>query len=160
MIRVLSGAVSLAAGALFGAGLVVGGMTDPLRVIGFLDVGGAWDPSLLFVMLGAIAVHFAAYRWLGGRPAPILAEKFMLPTKRSVDVRLLTGAAIFGIGWAIAGYCPGPAVVSLASGQPGAFVFIGALLLGTWVGSRLEAPKPRLESDVLVPVRTRYGKEV
>jgi uncharacterized protein len=131
------GAVALASGALFGAGLLVSGMTRPDKVIGFLDVLGSWDPSLAFVMIGAIAVHFVAQRLMHRRPAPLYAPKWSIPSRRDIDLRLIAGAAIFGAGWGIAGYCPGPAVTSLASGG-GAIVFVIAMLAGTYLGAVLQ----------------------
>jgi uncharacterized protein len=124
------GLLGLAAGALFGVGLVLGGMTRPRKVIGFLDFGGNWDPSLACVMLGAVSVHFLGYRVVQGRAAPLLADEFALPTRRHIDARLVLGAAVFGIGWGLAGYCPGPGLVSLASGNLGAVVFVGTMLVG------------------------------
>jgi uncharacterized membrane protein YedE/YeeE len=143
--------VAFGSGALFGAGLLVSGMTMPAKVIGFLDVFGAWDASLAFVMLGAIAVHFLAYRLIRGRASPLLAEKWVLPTRRDIDFKLIAGAVVFGLGWGLAGYCPGPALVSLASGAPGVFVFTGAMLAGMLAASRLErASLPREHAGVSV----------
>lgn len=138
------GLAAFGSGALFGAGLLVSGMAIPTKVIGFLDVFGAWDGSLVFVMLGAIAVHFIAYRLIRGRASPLLAEKWSLPTRRDIDFKLVAGAAVFGLGWGLSGYCPGPAVVSLASGAPGVIVFTAAMLAGMLMASRLErASLPR-----------------
>lgn len=122
---------ALGAGAVFGAGLAVSGMTRPEKVIGFLDVAGAWDPTLAFVMAGALAVHAVAVHFILRRPAPILADRFHLPTRREVDWRLVAGAALFGVGWGLAGYCPGPGVVSLGSGATSALIFVAALLGGS-----------------------------
>ncbi|MDQ3038019.1 MAG: YeeE/YedE family protein, partial [Myxococcota bacterium] len=105
-------------------------MTEPANVIGFLDVTGDWRPALMFVMVGAIAVNALVYRWVRRRRAPLFAETFALPTRRDLDARLLGGAAIFGVGWGLAGYCPGPGIVSLASGSTTALVFVGAMLGG------------------------------
>jgi uncharacterized membrane protein YedE/YeeE len=137
------GALALASGALFGVGLVLGGMTKPPKVIGFLDLGGAWDPSLAFVMLGAVGVYALASRLIAGKPAPLLAapllaDKFVLPARRRIDARLVSGAALFGIGWGLAGYCPGPAIVSLASASPGVVLFVAAMLVGMLVTGKLE----------------------
>jgi uncharacterized membrane protein YedE/YeeE len=124
-------AVAFASGALFGAGLCVSGMTRPAKVLGFLDFAGAWDPSLAFVMVGAIGVAAVAFRVSAKRAAPLLDDKFHTPDASArVDGRLLGGAALFGAGWGIAGLCPGPALVSLASGQIGAIVFAAAMLDG------------------------------
>ena len=95
------------AGLLFGLGLAVSGMTDPARVIGFLDVAGAWDPTLIFVLGGAVVTTFIGYRLVWRRQAPVLDVRFQLPTRRDLDGRLLGGAALFGIGWGLTGYCPG-----------------------------------------------------
>lgn len=124
------GAGAFGSGALFGAGLVVSGMTRPEKVLGFLDVFGAWDASLLFVMLGAVAVHALAHRAIRGRPSPVLATTWSVPPRRSIDWKLLGGAALFGVGWGLGGYCPGPAVVSLGGGAASAFVFGVAMLAG------------------------------
>jgi uncharacterized membrane protein YedE/YeeE len=132
---------ALASGLLFGAGLVIGGMTDPRKVIGFLDIGGAWDPSLAFVMLGAVAVHFFAYRWVRGNAAPLFAEQFAIPTLRRIDPRLVAGSALFGIGWGLGGYCPGPGIVSLGAGGRDALVFVVMMMLGMLLVARYEAWK-------------------
>jgi len=132
------GLAALGSGVLFGTGLLISGMTRPDKVLGFLDLFGAWDASLMFVMLGAIAVHALAYRMVRGRSAPLLAAKFALPTRRDVDMKLLLGAAVFGAGWGLAGYCPGPGLVAAVSGG-GALVFVGSLLAGTWLTAQLES---------------------
>lgn len=126
-----SNAAALAAGALFGVGLTISGMTKPSKIIGFLDVAGHWDPSILFVMIGAVGVHFVAHRLVAKRK-PLFAAKLDLPTRRDVDKRLLTGATIFGIGWGLAGFCPGPAIVTAASGETTAIVFVVGMLLGVF----------------------------
>lgn len=120
----------LASGILFGAGLTVGGMVDPVRVRGFLDLTGAWDPTLAFVMGGALIVMAIAWKLQGGMKHPIFAEKFSLPGRQDIDARLVGGAALFGIGWGLAGICPGPALASLALVPLKIFPFIGAMLLG------------------------------
>ena len=132
---------ALASGLLFGAGLVIGGMTDPRKVIGFLDIGGAWDPSLALVMLGAVTVHFFAYRWVRGNAAPLFAEQFAIPTLRRIDPRLVAGSALFGIGWGLGGYCPGPGIVSLGAGGRDALVFVVMMTLGMLLVARYEAWK-------------------
>ncbi len=121
---------ALAAGALFGVGLAISGMTLPAKVTGFLDVAGAWDASLAFVMAGAIAVHFVAQRLIRKRSAPLFDVKFHLPTRKDVDVKLILGAALFGVGWGLGGFCPGPGLVSAASGSPAALVFVVGMTLG------------------------------
>lgn len=130
-VKGLAGA--LAAGALFGVGLAISGMTMPEKVVGFLDLFGAWDPTLAFVMMGAIAVHFIAYRIIIRRPSPLFDRRFDVPTAKAIDARLVLGAAIFGIGWALAGFCPGPALVSAASGSLAAVVFVVGMTIGTKV---------------------------
>lgn len=107
------------AGVLFALGLVIGGMTQPAKVIGFLDVTGgwrAWDPSLLFVMGGGLLVHGLLYRLVRRRQSPLFEAKFHIPTRRDIDLRLVLGAALFGVGWGLGGYCPGPGLVSLTAG--------------------------------------------
>jgi uncharacterized protein len=123
-------ALALAAGVLFGVGLGVSGMAQPAKVLGFLDVTGDWDPTLLFVMGGAVGVHFWAYRWARRRSAPGLDERFFVPAGTPIDARLSLGAVVFGIGWGIGGYCPGPAIVSLASLGAPVIVFVAAMLGG------------------------------
>ena len=121
------------AGLLFAAGLGVGGMTQPAKVFGFLDIAGSWDPSLAFVMLGAIAVHATAVRRILRRRAPLFVVRFTLPTRRDIDARLVVGAALFGAGWGLVGYCPGPAVAALGGGVPAAAVFVPAMVAGMWM---------------------------
>ena len=108
--------VALFAGALFGLGLSVSGMMNPAKVIGFLDFAGGWDPTLAFVMGGALLVTVPAFRLILNRPRPILADGFALPSKSTLDGRLLGGAALFGVGWGLSGFCPGPAVAALVTG--------------------------------------------
>lgn len=122
--------VSLAAGFVFAIGLGISGMTDPRKVIAFLDVTGAWDPSLAFVMMGAIGVHAIAAWWARHRARPILAASFTLPPRQRIDGRLLAGAALFGLGWGAAGFCPGPAIVAVAGLSTAALVFCGAMIVG------------------------------
>ncbi|HET9665015.1 MAG TPA: DUF6691 family protein [Burkholderiales bacterium] len=121
---------AFAAGLVFGAGLIVSGMTDPGKVIGFLDVAGNWDPSLAFVMGGAIAVGYFAFRVAAKRSLNFLRGAMHLPQRRDIDTRLVAGSSLFGIGWGIAGFCPGPALVSFASGVEPAAVFVAAMLGG------------------------------
>ena len=122
--------VSFLVGLLFGAGLVVSGMTDPFKVIGFLDVTGLWDPSLAFVMAGAILVGAVAYRLAGKRDAAILGGPMRLPARTAVDRRLVAGSLVFGIGWGLAGFCPGPALAALGAGYGKAAAFVAAMLAG------------------------------
>jgi uncharacterized membrane protein YedE/YeeE len=132
--------VALFAGALFGVGLAVSGMTNPARIVGFLDVAGEWDPTLMFVMGGALLVTIPAFRLILGRPRPLLADGFVLPTKTALDGRLLGGAALFGIGWGLSGFCPGPAVVALVTGLLPVFLFVVAMVGGmaiyAWIFER------------------------
>ena len=120
----------LASGALFGAGLTISGMTDPARVRGFLDVFGRWDPTLVFVMGGAVMVMAIAWRIQARMKTPMFGEKFSLPDRRDFDGRLVAGSALFGIGWGIAGLCPGPAVASLALAPLSVLPFLVAMLAG------------------------------
>jgi uncharacterized membrane protein YedE/YeeE len=124
---------ALLSGLVFGIGLAVSGMTDPAKVRGFLDLAGRWDPSLAFVMIGAIGVHAIALRLVLKRPAPMLAKAFDLPPLAAIDRRLIAGAAIFGVGWGLAGVCPGPAIVSLGSFGLGPVVFASAMALGVLI---------------------------
>jgi len=121
---------ALATGALFGAGLTVSGMTKPSKVVGFLDFAGAWDPSLLFVMAGAIAVYFVASRRVTRRAAPLFDRQFHLPTRKDIDARLVLGAVLFGVGWGLAGFCPGPGLASAGTGSITALVFVAAMTAG------------------------------
>ncbi|GAB0117084.1 DUF6691 family protein [Acidisoma sp. 7E03] len=120
----------LLAGLVFGLGLAVSGMMDPARVIGFLDVAGAWDPSLAFVLAGAVAVSTLGVVLARRRAAPLWAARFAWPTVRRVNVKLLMGAALFGVGWGLAGFCPGPAIASLPLGLWRGALFVAAMLAG------------------------------
>jgi uncharacterized membrane protein YedE/YeeE len=139
-------------GLIFGVGLLVSGMSDPAKVLNFLDLGGigpgTWDPSLAFVMAGAIAVTFIGYKFVLKRSQPLFAEKFNLPGKADIDRRVILGPAIFGIGWGLAGFCPGPALTALGFGAPAAFLFVAAMLAGMvlarWAASR---PSPSRMAD-------------
>lgn len=134
------------AGLLFGSGLVISGMLDPAKVLNFLDFAGSWDPSLAFVLGGAVIVAAIGFRIAGRRTRPILARRFHWPTRSDIDARLLIGPAIFGIGWGLSGFCPGPAVASLALLAPGTIVFVVALLAGMALARRIVDRKPA--SDV------------
>ena len=146
MVRMTSLA-ALLSGAVFGVGLSVAQMTNPAKVLAFLDVGGSWDPSLALVMLAALTVSALGMRMLGGRPAPLLADAFSEVSQADPDARLIGGAALFGIGWGLAGYCPGPALAALAFGTREALVFVAAMAAGMWaqgavdrwIGARREA---------------------
>lgn len=126
--------VALFSGALFGLGLAISGMMNPAKVIGFLDFAGDWDPTLAFVMGGALLITIPAFRLILKRPYPVLEESFWMPTKNSLDGRLLGGAALFGVGWGISGFCPGPAVAALApalvTGLAPVFAFVAAMVAG------------------------------
>lgn len=122
--------VSLLCGILFGIGLALSQMTNPTKVLNFLDVAGRWDPSLIFVMLGALMVTFISFRFILQRAKPLLDKSFYLSTKSAIDKPLLIGAAIFGIGWGITGYCPGPAVAGLGLGNFEAVVTVFSICLG------------------------------
>ena len=117
-------------GLLFGLGLILSGMTDPTKVTGFLDIAGTWNPSLIFVMGGAILVAMVAFRIAGTRTHALLGGAMHLPTARQIDKRLILGGVIFGIGWGLAGYCPGPALASLATGGSKPLIFVLAMLAG------------------------------
>lgn len=120
-------------GLLFACGLVVSGMVLPTRVIGFLDVFGHWDPTLMFVMVGGILTHSVTYKLITSRNSPLLAAMFVKPSKVILDRKLLIGSAIFGIGWGTAGYCPGPGIVSLGSGAIAPLIFVSAMIGGILV---------------------------
>ena len=126
------------AGTIFGAGLSVSEMINPTRVIGFLDVTGNWDMTLLLVMCGALAVALAGFTLVLKRPRPVCADKFSLPTKTQIDKPLLIGSAIFGVGWGLAGFCPGPAITALATLSPSVFLFVLAMIAGQWLAARFE----------------------
>lgn len=126
----MKGFISLAVGLLFALGLGFSGMTQPHIVRGFLDVFGDWDWRLLGVMVGAIGVHALAYRFIMKREYPILETKFHVPSKKDIDARLILGAAIFGLGWGWTGICPGPGIVSLASGELAFVYFVASMLVG------------------------------
>jgi uncharacterized protein len=130
MARIIS---VLAAGLLFGLGLALSGMTHASKVLGFLDMAGDWDPSLLLVLGGAVGVAVVAFRFVLRRPVPVLEPAFRLPSAKDIDGPLVVGAAIFGIGWGISGYCPGPAVASLAAPNWETWVFLPAVFLGAFL---------------------------
>ena len=134
--------VSLASGVLFGAGLAISGMIDPARVRAFLDIGGAWDPTLAFVMGGALIPMAAAWAIVRRRSQPIVAEAFHLPATRPIDSRLIAGAALFGVGWGLAGLCPGPAIAALAVAPVQALIFCAAMAAGFGLFRLLPASPP------------------
>jgi len=125
-------------GLLFGAGLIFGGMTNPSKVIGFLDFLGMWDPSLAFVMGGAVVISFLAFRGAKQREFSLFGRVIMLDDSKSIDLRLLLGSALFGIGWGLSGFCPGPAIASLGTGEWKVFLFGIARIIGSWVAGRIQ----------------------
>ena len=124
---------ALVVGILFAIGLGISGMTRPEKVFGFLDVFGNWDASLIFVMAGAVIVHFIANRFIVRRKLPLFSPQWHLPTNKEITFPLIGGAFLFGVGWALAGYCPGPALTSLASFQSRPIMFFGSMILGMFL---------------------------
>lgn len=135
MSKILFGLLS---GLIFGFGLVISGMSNPAKVINFLDVFGAFDPSLIFVMGGAIIVVFFGYRVVLKRKVPFFNERFEIPTRKDVDKKLLIGSALFGIGWGIGGFCPGPSVTAISMGSEGILYFFPSLIIGLWFSKVLK----------------------
>jgi len=142
-----------AAGVLFAAGLILAGMTQPAKIVGFLDFAGNWDPSLAFVMLGAIGVHAISYRLIMKRSSPILAPKFLIPTRRDIDMPLVAGSILFGVGWGLGGFCPGPGLVATGSGSVHAGLFVVALVAGHLVFAAYSTLQARLRART--PERSR-----
>jgi uncharacterized membrane protein YedE/YeeE len=138
MARIL---IALAAGVLFGLGLAISQMINPAKVLAFLDVAGAWDPSLAIVMAGALLIALPAYRAAMRRGRPVLADRFAWPAAREVDRGLLMGAVLFGVGWGLVGFCPGPAVAAFAFGLAKSFVFVGAMAVGAMLARLLPADR-------------------
>ena len=126
----------LLCGALFGAGLSLSGMTDQNKVLGFLDLFGDWDPSLIFVMVGGITVAFIGYKLIFKKKSPVWGEAFKLPTTKTIDKDLVLGALLFGVGWGLYGYCPGPAIASLASLHWETLLFVAAMITGMFLRSK------------------------
>lgn len=126
-------------GLIFGVGIAISGMANPAKVLNFFDVAGTWDPSLIFVMGGAVVVAFIGYRIVLRRPAPIINAKFHLPDNPRIDARLLGGSALFGVGWGIAGFCPGGALPALGIGRIEVFAFVAALIVGIFSANGLMA---------------------
>jgi uncharacterized membrane protein YedE/YeeE len=133
-----NGIAALVVGFIFALGLGISGMTQPQKVIGFLDLFGNWDPSLMFVMVGAIAVHLVSYRIIRKRNSPLLAMQWHVPTKKEITPALVLGAVIFGIGWGLAGFCPGPAVTALASLSVKPLIFVISMVVGMLVFRELD----------------------
>ncbi len=140
MIRIV---LALAAGLVFGTGILVSGMANPAKVLNFFDLGGiaagTWDPSLAFVMGGALAVTAIGYRLVLRRPAPVAADRFHLPSSTALDARLIGGAALFGVGWGISGFCPGGVVPALGLGRAEPLVFVAAMILGMIAARGIES---------------------
>lgn len=140
-------------GLIFGFGLILSGMSDPAKVLNFLDVAairtGTWDASLAFVMAGAIAVTFAGYKLVLRRSQPLFGERFYMPRRQDIDARVIAGPAIFGIGWGLSGFCPGPAMTALGFGTRAAVTFVVAMLAGMWL-ARFIASRPSM-SDIVTP---------
>jgi len=132
-------ALGFLGGLVFGLGLVLSGMANPAKVLNFLDLAGTWDPSLAFVMIGATVTAFIGYRLVWRRGAPVLDTKFDVPTAMRIDRPLVLGAALFGIGWGIGGFCPGPAWTALPLLAPGTLVFLPAMFAGLWIGARVKS---------------------
>jgi len=132
---------ALLSGLIFGFGLMVSGMANPAKVLGFLDLAGRWDPSLAFVMVGAIAVSSIAFLVAKRRKQSLLGLPMQLPSSATVTLRLVLGSAVFGVGWGLAGFCPGPAMVALGAGFPKAWGFVAAMLVGMAVFELLERAK-------------------
>src|SRR6266446_9279300 len=133
---------SLVCGLVFGAGLLISGMVQPTKVLGFLDIFGAWDPSLAVVMAAALAVSVPGFRLANGRSRPLLADQSFWPSKSQVDRPLIMGAALFGMGWGLVGLCPGPALESLATLSPGVIIFVAAMAGGMLVHSIWQTSRP------------------
>lgn len=126
------------AGLLFAIGLGIAGMTNPAKVIGFLDLTGDWDPSLALVMVGGIGTHMLLYRFIVNRPSPLVEDTFRIPTRRDLTPRLIAGSGLFGMGWALAGYCPGPALTSLGTASSTVAIFVVAMAAGMWAFGKVE----------------------
>jgi uncharacterized membrane protein YedE/YeeE len=134
---------SLAAGLLFGLGLVISGMSDPAKVLNFLDIAGLWDPSLAFVMAGAVTVAFVGYRIVFGRGRPLFDATFHVSAVVKVDPSLMAGSAVFGLGWGLSGFCPGPAFTALPLLASGTLVFVPAMFAGMWAARVTPKLAPR-----------------
>ncbi len=131
--------IALISGILFGAGLVLSQMVNPQKVQGFLDLFGNWDPSLVLVMGGAVAVTLVSSRFILKRKTPIFADRFYMALKTNIDARLILGAVLFGTGWGLSGYCPGPGLINAMINPSEAIVFIPALIIGGWIGQKYSA---------------------
>lgn len=141
--------VNVVAGLIFGLGLLISGLANPAKVQNFLDLAGSFDPSLIFVMGGALVVTFAGYRFVLRRQRPLLADRFFLSTLKDVDARLAVGASLFGIGWGLSGFCPGPAIVSLPLLAKGTLIFVPCMLTGIALARLItQARRPELRAPV------------
>jgi uncharacterized membrane protein YedE/YeeE len=129
--------VAFLAGAVFALGLGLSRMTQPAKIQAFLDIAGNWDPSLIFVMAGAVGTSFVLFRLAGRAPRPLLAESYMAPARTGIDRRLIGGAAIFGLGWGLSGFCPGPAITAVVSLHPGVLLFVGGMAAGMLAFERI-----------------------
>jgi uncharacterized membrane protein YedE/YeeE len=138
---------SLVCGLIFGAGLLISGMVQPTKVLGFLDIFGAWDPSLIVVMVAALAVSVPGFMLVNGRSRPLLAARSLWPTKRDIDLQLIVGAALFGIGWGLVGLCPGPALESLATLSLPVIVFVIAMAGGMALHDYWQKPQAKFQGE-------------
>jgi len=129
--------ITLLAGLFFGLGLIISGMTNPAKVIGFLDIAGLWDPSLIFVMIGGIAVAFVGFKFVQNKSQAIFGESIHLPGRSEISKELVIGSLLFGAGWALAGFCPGPALVALGAGYKEALIFVIAMIFGMCIHDNL-----------------------
>lgn len=145
---------TLISGLLFGLGLCVSGLVNPAKVQAFLDIAGDWDPSLAFTMAGAVIVTGVGYRLAFKRGTPLFANVFQIPPAGVIDRKLITGAAIFGIGWGLVGFCPGPAITSLAFGLTPVFVFVAAMLVGMAVARQLAKSSPGRSAPSVNPIKS------
>jgi hypothetical protein len=149
------GLTSFISGTVFALGLGISGMTRPIKVIGFLDFFGSWDASLAFVMVGAIAVYFVADRLSRKMPSPILTATFSIPRRNDLDARLIVGAVLFGAGWGLGGFCPGPAITAMASGVTPVVVFVGSVVAGIYLNgwfTQLESSGSSAKATIVQPV--------
>lgn len=137
-------------GLVFGVGISISGMADPAKVLNFFDLAGTWDPSLAFVMGGGLLVTFIGYRLVLRQPAPVLEQSFVLPKSKRLDLRLLGGSAVFGVGWGIAGFCPGGVLPVIGTGRPDVLAFVAALIVGMLAARLFNRPS--------APVRLQTGK--
>ncbi|MBK9323831.1 MAG: YeeE/YedE family protein [Bdellovibrionaceae bacterium] len=133
-----NGLAAFVVGYIFALGLGLSGMTQPQKVIGFLNLFGTWDPSLIFVMVGAILVHFVTYKIIRKKKSPLFSSHWHVPTKKEITPALVVGSALFGVGWGLAGYCPGPVVASLASFEEGPFLFFVSMIAGMFLFRELD----------------------